>query len=691
MPLHAFVFAVIVMFQTMFICTPALATEVWVDDITMRIENDGCVSVEDQRTHYGSSDERPLVMEWGLVDVGASFESGTYAGLEVGELDANGKLVPYREVKDADELEVGDYAIVEDGGHTSIALRLKNPSDGEATYCASYHVSGAVRRWSDAGEARLRLWNPSKSQDTGASFELLFPNNEDGRPIDTPADLQAWDHTIMKWEEGDYSVYPIVAEEMNGRYGVQGSALLTEGIAEEIRALFPETLLFQMDQLPQREGEKVRAAEEAAADAYEKVHEEELRQFELDWESRQSAHDQRLAVEEPLFLSLTIGLGVYAIYQARRIRRAYKQSHLQHVDSSWYWHMLKKNGIDRGGGEPEAEGVGDAMLSDGVHPLVVGWALTGGSLAYSAIVATLARLSTLGVVEIVPAYVSKSKWYSELSLLGVDYSGGSQDEWMLIFHKERFGLVGDPLDRAVLDMFIAYADIVSGSESINAKRSAVSTRQEDGFLFSDLRRMAVWERSQYLRQLRLLRDTLNQACHAQGLDDDQETLDKRTFLKRLGILYTCVLAVSNAVGMAEQSVALLASSVIAIVVPLYLVGCYQAVRPISKRAVQLRSELGCMRLWLHGQSSDSDEASKGFDAQTWQLVIERALVLGEDDEVADRIRRYHASAAQNADVQALLKWCGGPCRGIVWAFEDAMRQAQQVRAVKPLPNPCFTL
>ena len=94
-----------------------------------------------------------------------------------------------------------------------------------------------------------------------------------------------------------------------------------------------------------------------------------------------------------------------------------------------------------------------------------------------------------------------------------------------------------------------------------------------------------------------------------------------------------------------------------------------------------------MRLWLHDLDSSCDEASEGFDAQTWQSILTRALVLGEDDKAADRVRRDASACAQNASVQTMLTWCGEPAWGVVWAFENATRRAQRVRSVEPAPWP----
>ena len=66
MPLRAFLIAAIVTLQAAFVAVPALADYVWDDKVTMRIENDGGVSVVDLRTHYGMSDDRPTVTHWAL-------------------------------------------------------------------------------------------------------------------------------------------------------------------------------------------------------------------------------------------------------------------------------------------------------------------------------------------------------------------------------------------------------------------------------------------------------------------------------------------------------------------------------------------------------------------------------------------------------------------------------------------------
>ncbi len=687
MPLRAFLIAAILMLQAMLVPVPALATSTWGDDITMRVENDGTVSVVDLRTYYGPPDDQPLTMEWSLVEPGTEFGAGTHEELEVGEVVANDDLLPYRRIGSVDDLEAGDYAVVENERGTSVVLRLKHPDDGEITFRASYRLAGAVRRWSDAGEARLRLWNPTRDwkQDLNASFELLFPNDEDGRRADTPADLQAWNHVVRDWADED-EVSPITVEPSHGTYGAQDSAYLQERMDHEVRALFPATLLYKMDPLPQSKGKEVRAQEEAAAEAYDKKLEEEREQRDLEWEARQSAHDLRVSVEVPLFLISSIGMGAYCIYRARRFRRAYDQSHLQHVTDSWRQHMLAKNRPRRNSGDPKSEAVGDSMLSDDAHPLIVGWALTGGPLPYSAIAATLARLSPLGVVEIAPVLSSRPKWLNDTGLSCPAHSMGFPNEWMLVFHKERFGLVSDPLDRAVLDMFETFADTVSRNEYITSQRSFVSTHQGECFLLSDLRRITMYS-SNYLRELRKLRATISKTCHEQGLDDDQETASQRQRLKRLIALYACVFVLGTAVVLVEVPVAFLASPILALIVFPYLLDSYKLTPPLSRRAVQLRSELGRLRLWLHGPDSGRDEASKEFDTQTWQLVLARALVLGEDVKAADRVRRDASACAQNASVQTMLTWCGEPAWGVVWAFENATRRAQRVRSVEPAPWP----
>lgn len=688
MALRAFVFAAIVILQMLFAATPALANYVWDDHVTMRIQNDGDVSVVDLRTHYGMSPERPRVMEWGLVGPGASFGDGTYAGLTVEEVGANGDVVPYRQVKDVENLKAGDYAIVEDEGRTSVTLYPKNPDDGDATFRASYYLTGAVRRWSDAGGVQLRLWSPAQKLSETASFELLFPNDKDGRPADTPTDLQTWEHTIMDWKDED-ETYAIVAIESNGTYRAQGGAYLVDGIDKEVRALFPARLLYEMDPLPQSQGKEMRAQEEAAAEAFGKKHEEELRMQTQAIEAEKLAREQRLSVEVPFYLVSSIGMGAYCIYRARRIRRAYDKTHLQHVTNAWYRQMFAKYQSRHKGDEPEAEGVGDAMLSDDVHPLVVGWALSGGSLAYSAIAATLARLSPLGVVEIAPVYTPKTKWDDEIALSSPVKSIGNQDEWMLVFHRERFGLVGDPLDRKVLDLFETFLDTVSRRTSISSERSFVSTYQGECLLLSDLRRMVTWPGNTYLKQLKELKATIREVCHEQGLDDDQETVGQRTHLKMLGFLYACVLVMGTAALMVDRSAAIIACPIIGVIVFPYLLDSHRLIAPLSKRAVQLRSELGRMRLWLHDLDSSCDEASEGFDIQTWQLVLARALVLGEDGKAADRVWRNASSYVQKPGVSAMLNWCDKPSWGVVWAFEDATRSAMTVRGIKPSPIPSY--
>lgn len=95
-------------------------------------------------------------------------------------------------------------------------------------------------------------------------------------------------------------------------------------------------------------------------------------------ETERLARDQRRPVEVSVVLISSIGMGAYCIYKARRIRRAYSQSHLEHITTSWYRHMRARFQAGyKGEGKPMAEDVGDTMLSKDVHPLVLGWALTG--------------------------------------------------------------------------------------------------------------------------------------------------------------------------------------------------------------------------------------------------------------------------------------------------------------------------
>lgn len=687
---RAFVFVAVVALRVGLVPAPALAVldDVWNDGITMHIENDGNVSVVDLRTHYSSSDKRPLVIEWGLVDTGTDFDPATYTELEVGELDANGDLLPYRQAKDDKELQAGDYAIVENGGRTHVVLRLQNPDDSTATYCARYRLAGAVRRWSDTGEVRLRLWKLAQDTEVRTTYVLTFPNDKDGWPADSPTELQTWGHAVSEWRDED-EVCPIDAKQSDGGYAAQDSPYVSDMTEHEIRALFPAELLYKMDSLPQSQGERVRAQENAAAEASAKKRESEREQRELEWNARKSAREQRLAVEEPLFLICTIGVGAYCIYKARRLRREYNQSHLEHVVLSWLRHMFVKYRPLRKKGDPEEEGVGDVMFSDDVHPLVLGWALTGGQLAYSAIVATLARLSTFGVVEIKSVYTAKSMSSDGPSLLSSVYDDASGEDWMLVFHREKFGLVSDSLDRAVLEMFEELIDAASDAMGGASKRSFVGTDQGECFLLSDMSRIIGWHTGKYMHSLQRLRVTIRETCHEQGLDDDQATLDKRRLLKILIALYACVLVAGTVVVLADVSVTVLATPILALAVFSYLLDSYTFLVPLSKKAVQLRSELGRLRLWLHDLDAKDDEVCKALDAQGWQLVLERALVLGEDDKAADRLRLHASTFTHNAGVRSLLTWCGKPAWGVIWAFEDATRRATRVRGVTPAPSPRY--
>ena len=408
-------------------------------------------------------------------------------------------------------------------------------------------------------------------------------------------------------------------------------------------------------------------------------------------EAERLARDQRRPVEVSLFLISSIGMGAYCIYKARRICRAYSQSHLEHITTSWYRHMRARFQAEyKGEDKPMAEAVGDTMLSEDVHPLVLGWALTGGLLAYSAIVSTLARLSTLGVVEITSACAASLEQYSGMGFLDSSHGNADQGEWMLIFHKERFGLVSDPLDREVLNMFETFADTVARHESITSKRVLIDEGQGDIFLLSDLRRINVWHAFTYLEQLRNLRATIRETCHKQGLDNDQATVNQRRHLMVLGILYACVLALGTATVLMDGSVTAFASPFLALIVFSSLLDDYRFITPLSKEAVQLRSELGRLRLCLHDTDGGCGEMNEGLGTQAWRLILTRALVLGEDEKAADRMRQCASPLTHNASIQAMLKWCGSPSRGMTWAFEDATSFATpHARTARSEPRPSY--
>lgn len=86
-------------------------------------------------------------------------------------------------------------------------------------------------------------------------------------------------------------VCPIAAKESNGSYVAQDSPYISDLTEREIRSLFPSELLYEMDPLPQSQGERVRAQENAAAEANAKKREEERSQRELERSAEESARE----------------------------------------------------------------------------------------------------------------------------------------------------------------------------------------------------------------------------------------------------------------------------------------------------------------------------------------------------------------------------------------------------------------
>ena len=427
----------------------------------------------------------------------------------------------------------------------------------------------------------------------------------------------------------------------------------------------------------------------------------------------QRERETRLAYETPIAFAVAVILTVCCVWRARRYRREYDQSHVADAYWQWYARILggdsaaedfeshtmanaSKGTVDH---TPEFESTPkptlETLLSDDVHPLIAGWALTGGKLAYSAIVATLARLATAGAVHIDTARVTKTDFATGDSML--NYSTDAASEWILVFHKEKYALVSDPLDRAVLDVFENFMRTVADTKSVYSTRTLDVEEGTTCLLLSDMTRMTGRHSEVYVRQMRSLLAATRSACHDRSLDDDQVTARQRNRLAYITIGYLCAMLSATALLLSDGSVFAIALFLPPFFVARYLLLTRAYLAPLSTEAVRLRAELGLMARWLTstearsatGAAEEAEISEVNLSTPEWQRLLVCGLTVGSDVEAAHLMQREAPSLTWQEDLHEVLKWCGAPARGVVAAFVKATRYAHRERTGLPRPTPHY--
>ena len=426
----------------------------------------------------------------------------------------------------------------------------------------------------------------------------------------------------------------------------------------------------------------------------------------------QRERETRLAYETPIALAVAVTLTVCCVWRARRYRQEYDQSHV--TDAYWQWYVRILDG-DRAAGDFESHTMANAskgtvdhapefestpkpaletLLSDDVHPLVAGWALTGGKLAYSAIVATLARLSVTGAVHVDTARVTKTKYATGDSLL--DYSTDATREWILVFHKEKYALVSDPLDRAVLDLFEEFMRTAADTKSVYSTRTLDVEEGTTCLLLSDMTRMIGRHSEIYVRQMRSLLAATRSACHDRGLDDDKVTARQRKRIAYMTVGYLCATLFTAVLLLAEGSIFALAFFLPPFFVARYLLLTRAYLAPLSTEAVRLRAELGLMARWLTSTearsatgAAEAETSEVNLSASEWQRLLVCGLTVGSDVEAAHLMQREAPGLTWQEDLHEVLKWCGAPARGVIAAFVKATRYAHRERTGLPRPTPHY--
>lgn len=594
-------------------------------DVTAVVSNDGSLLVTEVRTIEYKGAHTSLCFAVGHGS--ALFDTCGVEVRDAGEI-VDGEQCPYSSVTTSSRPSgSGSYYVNETTspglGMTRVDMRFHKGS-GTARFYVTYRIDGCVARWADVGELCWTFVGSTWDVDTNnARLEAYLPAPA-GFVVEKGENVWAWLHNeslVGEARINEGEVPPVDARTaITAGTVVCEAALVQKGKRAEVRALFPAEWLTSMEARADRRRPVV-TQEEATLAAEASA----LRS------SGSVASYAKLAIEAVLVLA-SITVVVVA-------RKRLGSQHGAHVD------------------EPLRKGV---PADD--HPAVFARLVTYDPTNPSALAATLLRLADQRIVSL-------------------DHLRG---DYRLTLDRISAREIDNPIDAGLVSLlfdFVAQSVRTSTPHDPNA-------RPTNRLLLSDVVDVARKNKRRYSKRLAAWGKTVEAATDSKGYSNGWSTW-KKVFL---------------ALGCVDVAVAMLAimdwgifnkSAYVAAGIPYAVIlACFEALfgvgmlvfrQPLSlpqlaPKGLEVSARLGAFASWLRDGACQDDAASD--DAGHWSRVLEVAVALDVEDEVARRLQEGRPRVATSDELACAMSWCTGEdgSDSPIHAFRDGFAAAARAAA-----------